>query len=138
MKVILIFIILTGCYVLPELPDWEIPKNFASLEEALNYVKCFKYSDESTDDWNTPEETYKRGWGDCADLSLLLTHILVVKLNIDNTKVIWGYFEDDYHSWVSINNVWYEPQLGIPITTENYYQTSMYDYRSALRMAERV
>ena len=135
-KILFVFLILSGCYVLPELPDWEIPISFSSLEEALDYVKDFTYSDKSKDDWNTPEETYKRGSGDCSDLSLLLAHILVIKLNIKNTEIIMGSFDDKSHAWVSINKVWYEPQLGLKILDGLYIAQRYFDYESALRRAE--
>ena len=136
MKIILIYILLTGCYVLPELPDWEIPLSFSSLEEALNYVKDYKYSDSSTDDWNTPEETYKRGSGDCSDLSLLLAHITVIKLKIEDTLIIWGTLNNKAHSWISINGIWYEPQYGTEISSPSYIAQRQFNYESALRRAD--
>ena len=136
-KMIFIILILSSCYILPELPDWVIPLSFSTIDDALNYVKDIKYSDNSSDNWNTPEETYKRGWGDCADLSLLLAHILFEKLDLSDTEVLMGFYNDKGHAWVSVKKRWYEPQLGTDITGNfSYIVSRRFDYESALRKAD--
>ena len=140
--IVILFLIINGCYILPELADWEIPKEFKTIDEALNYVGSYDYKDDGSNDWALPEETYKRGWGSCADLSLLLAHIFYEKLNYKDTIVIWGYYNNEIemingdHAWVALNNKWYESVWGYEIIDREFYTPNrFFEYEDALRKA---
>ena len=133
------YLIISGCYILPQLPDWVISEDFNSLEEGLSFIAAFHYISGSVNDWNTPEETYKRRGGDCSDLSLLLVHIMYEKLGLHDARVVFGYYNGFNHAWVSLRNVWYEPQWGYEIEkeflNELYRYRNSYSYHEALRIA---
>jgi len=75
----------------------------ATVDSHMNTLAEIRYvADESGDRWQAPEETIRRGAGDCEDQALLL-HRLLRKDGIDST-VVFGVLDveaaETGHAWV--------------------------------------
>lgn len=74
------------------------------LKEAYNYVTAnIKYVTDKThwgytEVWQMPDETLKRGLGDCEDSSFLLCSLLLA-LGV-NARVVFGTWQEKGHAWV--------------------------------------
>jgi len=93
--------------------DWELPENIATLEsidEVLTYMSTLPYKEDTIrGDWQTPEETYARGMGDCEDKVVLFSYIVsqlfggqAVMDCLENTET------GTYHAIARFNNEYYE------------------------------
>jgi len=98
------------------------------LSAAFNYVTAnIKYVTDKlhygyTEVWAMPDETLKRGLGDCEDTSFLLCSILHA-LGI-NARVVFGVHEGKGHAWVE---AWFDSTGGILETTSGQPFTGFAD-----------
>lgn len=63
--------------------------NISSYSDIDNWIgKNITYKSESSDVWQNPEETIKKGYGDCEDFAILYMNILYVRFGIKAVLVI--------------------------------------------------
>lgn len=104
--------------------EWIIPEDFDIYQEFVNYMFELDYLDDIEDEWQTPEETYIRGGGDCEDLSLLAAHILIQRFK--QTEILLCYGRN--HLWVWWDGYFFEctyVREGSEIRTGAFYQVSI-------------
>ncbi len=100
----------------------------ARLSGAYNYVTAnIKYVTDKTqwgylEVWSMPDETLKRGLGDCEDTSFLLCSLLLA-LGI-NAHVVFGEHKGKGHAWVE---AWFDSTGGILETTSGQPFTGFVD-----------
>jgi len=100
----------------------------ARLSGAYNYVTAnIKYVTDKTqwgylEVWQMPDETLKRGLGDCEDSSFLLCSLLLA-LGI-NARVVFGEHKGKGHAWVE---AWFDSTGGILETTSGQPFTGFAD-----------
>ena len=100
----------------------------ARLREAYNYVTGnIRYVTDKTqwgysEVWQMPDETLKRGLGDCEDTSFLLCSLLIA-LGI-NAHVVFGEYKGKGHAWVE---AWFDSTGGILETTSGQPFTGFAD-----------
>lgn len=100
----------------------------ARLREAYNYVTAnIKYVTDKQqwgypEVWAMPDETLKRGLGDCEDTSFLLCSLLLA-LGI-NARVVFGEYKGQGHAWVE---TWFDGTGGILETTSGQPFTGFAD-----------
>ena len=90
--------------------EWVIPKEFNDYEDFIKYMRVLIYIKElpNFDEWQTPEETYIRGGGDCEDLVLLAAHILIYKFDRTDVWLCIGY----NHVWLYVGGYSFECTAG--------------------------
>ena len=134
--IFIVVILFTGCRM--ELKyDWQIPETITTIEEALDHVTTYDYVPKYG--CFTPEELYRRGYGDCEDLALMLQYLFESQLNM-NADFIVGYFNGGsvYHAWVESGGVVYEATSG-SIAGDSaflYAGSYRYTYPGSVRMVQ--
>lgn len=88
--------------------DFENDINVNTIEEALEYVYLkMVYERDSTDYWQLPEESYRKGKGDCEDYAIFFMYLCKSKLDIDSTLVFLKHETKGHHVIAKIDNLYY-------------------------------
>jgi hypothetical protein len=76
--------------------------------------------------WQSPDQTYVWGSGDCEDFALLTMYVIRKELGGWPHLVLGRYVYDDGehggHAWIEYEGCWYEAQTGQDVTNDYHYQ----------------
>ena len=118
--IILLTIIMSSCY----LDDYEtIDIEFDYFIHMVVWIKNnIDHKLDFIEEWQSPEETYRKRTGDCEDVAFLASYFLK-KLNIEHDIMIGQNIEsNDFHAYIYLieRDRYYDPQYGKWYTVEDY------------------
>lgn len=130
--IVLLMVALAGCAPWWNVEDtydpvFDIPATGAATPvEVCRWVDArVEYLDDAIHDkleyWQSPDQTYEWGRGDCEDYALLVLYLIHHDIGKWPELVI-GYYDDHGHGWVAYEGRWYEPQTGSDVTDDPLYQ----------------
>jgi len=79
---------------------------------------------DKTDYWQSPDQTYEWGRGDCEDYAILVMYLIHRDLGGWPTLVI-GDCYGGCHGWVEYEGHWYEAQTGQDVTADPGYTENL-------------
>ena len=105
---------------------------FETVEQIMQFVDAHVtfHSDEIHDTneyWQSPDQTYIWGRGDCEDFCILAMYFVYQELGLE-PFLVSGYSELDIcgHGWVEVKGEWWEPQGGIRCDSYQDYYIDIY------------
>ena len=130
--IVLLAIILAGCSLfIPDDydPQFDIPASCATTPvEVCQWVdaRVIYLGDEihdRLDYWQSPDQTFEWGRGDCEDYAILVLYLIHRDLG-GWPELAVGTVGGNGHGWVAYNGHWYEPQTGGDVTDNPLYVLS--------------
>lgn len=93
------------------------------------------FEENGLDWWQSSEETYLRGAGDCEDIATIFMYLLKQELGIESEIVLASMplEEDIYpHAFVSVDGAWWDPSVSKREVEKETYQKywAKFTYRS--------
>ena len=138
---VLLFVALAGCtwFVSPDYdPTFNIPSTGATTPKGVcSWVtaRVAYLSDtihDRNDYWQSPDQTYEWGRGDCEDYALLVMYQIRQDLGGWPALVI-GDVPSGRHGWIEYEGRQYEPQTGVDVTNSpNYVLDKTVEYGKAM------
>jgi len=141
--ILLFLIVLGGCMVCPEGQYWEYYFDFPHGDEITNVYNAWHwvisntiYQQDEIDEWKTPEETYRDGFGDCEDRAILMMYLCYQYAEETPTLVKIDRI-DTIHMIVEVDGILYDTERIIfgPIEELQYEILDTYTYGEAMYMA---
>lgn len=108
-------------------PAFEIPATGATMPQGVcRWVDArVQYLGDDIHDraeyWQSPDQTYEWGRGDCEDYVILVMYLIHRDLG-GWPALIGGYVSGGRHAWVGYAGRWYEPQTGYDVTDNPAYE----------------
>jgi len=95
----------------PEIPHM----GFETVREVVRFTADIDYVDDQIHDrdeyWQSPDQTYIWGTGDCEDYVILAMYLVYHELGIE-PWLVGGYSGEGWHAWMEADGEWWEPQSG--------------------------
>ena len=89
-----------------------------------------------TEYWQSPDQTYEWGRGDCEDYVILCLYLIHRDLG-GWPALVGGHLGDASHAWVGYEGRWYEAQTGRDVTDDTAYVEELtIEYGEVLWRAE--
>ena len=127
--VLALVLLMAGCtlFVDPEYdPAFAIPATGATTPRGICYWVMSRVAylgdeiHDRSDYWQSPDQTYEWGRGDCEDYAILVMYLMHRDLG-GWPEMAAGYLSDMGHAWVLYEGRQYEPQTGVDVTERQEY-----------------
>jgi hypothetical protein len=130
--IVLLVVLLAGCYWLVDDtydPQFDIPATGATTpSEVCLWVDArVTYTSDAIQHeyWQSPDQTYEWGCGDCEDYVILVIYLIHRDLG-GWPRLAKGMCYGGIHGWVEYEGRWYEAQTGIDVTGASGYVLGSY------------
>lgn len=138
--ILLAIIILASCTVPSGDEGFKFnnPK-FENMNDACKWVyENINYKKDRYDDWQLPQETIDRGYGDCEDMAILLMGIMQYQKGYQSEMLVVKLDNSIYHAVVRYNGKIYDCTSGTSNGNTNYKIIEVYNYNDAMNIAKYV
>lgn len=126
----------SGCDMYPTY-TWELPMSFDTVEEVLDYIVTIEYkSDGAKDNWQLPDQTYRKGTGDCEDKAILFLYIMRETFG-GKAELLVVKRSGTYHVLPRHNNIVYETSVSAYVYEDWIYHWD-YEKKWSLKEAIRI